>query len=77
MNDKGDASNGSERDSEQVRPHSAGPNGHLEGDPGHLRRWYEVRLRQRLHPCQLCQAGGGVCGGKAAHLHGDRLPQRV
>ena len=52
-------------------------NGHLEGDPGHLRRWYEVRLRQRLHPCQLCQAGGGVCGGKAAHLHGDRLPQRV
>ena len=26
---------------------------------------------------QLCQAGGGVCGGKAAHLHGDRLPQRV
>ena len=22
-------------------------------------------------------SSGGVCGGKAAHLHGDRLPQRV
>ena len=26
---------------------------------------------------KLCQAGRGVCGGKTAHLHGDRLPQRV
>lgn len=49
--------------------------------------WKEIRAicddgmkygcARRLHPCQLCQAGGGVCGGKAAHLHGDRLPQRV
>ena len=27
--------------------------------------WKEIRA--------IC----GVCGGKAAHLHGDRLPQRV
>ena len=26
---------------------------------------------------QLCQAGGGVGGREAAHLHRHRLPQRV
>ena len=50
---------------------------YLGPDPGHLRRWREVRLRQRVHPRQLCEAGGGIRGGQAAHLHRHRLPQRL
>ena len=53
-----------------------GPNGHLKEIQA-ICDDDEVRLCQCSIPRQPCQAGGGVRGGKAAHLHGDRLPQRV
>ena len=58
-------------------PHPAVPDGYLGPDPGHLRRWREVRLRQRVHPRLLCEAGGGVCGGQDRRVHRHRLPQRL
>ena len=58
-------------------PHPAVPDGYLGPDPGHLRRRREVRLRQRVHPRLLCEAGGGVCGGQDRRVHRHRLPQRL
>ena len=54
------------------------PDRHLGGDQGHLRRRREVRLRQRLHPGELCPpARRSIVDGKIAGLHGHRLPQRL
>ena len=66
-----------EKHPEPCGSHAAEPDRHMGRDPGHLRRRREVRLRQRLHPRQLCEAGGGVCVRQDRRLHRYRLPQRL
>ena len=63
--------------SQPCRSHPAQARSYLGADQDPLRRGHGVRLRDRVHPPVLRQAGGGLRPGKFEDLHRHRLPQRL